>query len=158
MLRHFALQLCSAVRERDLAARVGGEEFALHVVNMEEKRAVELMDQLLDGIRDGCVAYDDVEIRYTISIGAALAELDVSIEELLRDADRQLYNAKATGRDRWVLMDRATAGRWPAAARAPYRCHRAACHAPDALTGKLEIQFRRGATSAQRKRPAKRRA
>lgn len=105
VLRHFAHQLRGAVRERDLAARIGGEEFALHVINIEEARAVDLMNRLLDVIRESTLQYGDVDIQYTISIGAALSEPDVSIEELLRNADRQLYNAKATGRDRWVLKD-----------------------------------------------------
>lgn len=105
VLRHFASQLRGTLRDRDLAARIGGEEFALHIVNIDEPRAIDLMEILLDTIRDARMPYGDIEIRYTISIGAALADPNVPIEEVLRHADRQLYSAKKAGRDAWVLTD-----------------------------------------------------
>lgn len=105
VLRHFANQLRGTVRDRDLAGRIGGEEFALHIVNIDAKRAIDLMEMLVDTIRDSSLSHGEHEIRYTISIGAVMADPSMTIEELLRSADRQLYAAKESGRDGWEFTD-----------------------------------------------------
>jgi diguanylate cyclase (GGDEF)-like protein len=86
-----------------IVGRHGGEEF---VALMLGKTAAEAM-QTAEAIRQACAAqtvcHDGTSAQITISIGLAPSEHEPSLELLLRDADKALYQAKDAGRDRVML-------------------------------------------------------
>jgi diguanylate cyclase (GGDEF)-like protein len=90
--------------EDDLAARLGGEEFALMLQHGDPTVAAALAERLRTQLRDRALAHPDspVSTQVTMSIGYACAEVGESAESLYHRADQALYQAKHGGRDRAV--------------------------------------------------------
>jgi len=102
VLREVARAIGDAVREDDVPARFGGEEFAVLLRNPSPEVAVEVGER----VRRAVAALDLRRLGVpgvSVSVGVAVAlspedDLDVVIDE----ADRALYRAKRAGRDRVV--------------------------------------------------------
>jgi diguanylate cyclase (GGDEF)-like protein len=93
------------LRERDMAARMGGEEFVLLLPGTETEGAVAVAERALDAIRDRMMLHEDSPAGIvTVSIGVAacrpLRGLDAAA--LVAAADAALYGAKSAGRDQVV--------------------------------------------------------
>lgn len=102
-LRRFAELLSEASRDDDTPARIGGEEFALIMHGATAADASAFAVRFAATLRaDG--ERDDGNPPVTVSIGVAeLSTQTASSEMLLVEADRALYEAKRTGRDRVVI-------------------------------------------------------
>ena len=102
VLRGVAAAIVSAVREDDVPARFGGEEFVVLLRNPAPGVAVEVGER----IRAAVGALDLTELgvpSVSVSVGVAVASgPDDSVEDLLTIADQNLYSAKRAGRDRVV--------------------------------------------------------
>lgn len=99
MLRTFAERLKSCVRNTDIVARIGGDEF---LVYMEYKENIEKLAQRIFHTVSG--TYEGFE--FSASIGVALApENGVTYEELFLCADQALYACKQAGRNQWRFYD-----------------------------------------------------
>jgi diguanylate cyclase (GGDEF)-like protein/PAS domain S-box-containing protein len=103
VLKHLA-ELCHAVlREEDLIARLGGEEFAVLLPDTSPRKAREVAERLRQQVeRSPLVLDDETPIPFTLSIGiASLDDGPISeLESLLAAADQALYAAKRAGRNR----------------------------------------------------------
>lgn len=97
-LRVVGQLLKAALRPGDVAARYGGEEFAVLLPGIDGERAVLVAERIR---RDFHVA-DWPHEALTVSIGVAQGHAQDEEEALVARADRALYAAKATGRDRVV--------------------------------------------------------
>ena len=106
-LRHF-------FRSGDIIGRIGGDEFMIFLKNVPDTALVEkrcqallrAMSSLLDG-RDGAV-------RLSCSLGVALApEHGRAFQELFQRADNALYQAKALGKNGYVIYSEASPGQLP---------------------------------------------
>ena len=102
-------QIAGAIRDAldchsGLAARLGGEEFAVIAPNVGEKGAAELGERICEAIRKLAIPHPGSSWRYvTASVGAASAtraHLGYGATALIADADQALYAAKALGRNR----------------------------------------------------------
>ncbi len=89
-LREVAQLFRGALRERDLVARLGGEEFAVLLPDTAADDAVAVITRIREGMPQ----------RQTFSAGVAQWNRTESAAELLRRADDALYRAKSSGRDR----------------------------------------------------------
>jgi diguanylate cyclase (GGDEF)-like protein len=91
-----------AVRRKDIVGRIGGEEFAILLVSVGLDEAKQMADLIRRQVQ--CIPWqvDDPDTcGLTISIGgAALDRRHVKAADLLRQADRCLYEAKRLGRNR----------------------------------------------------------
>jgi diguanylate cyclase (GGDEF)-like protein len=88
-----------------LAARHGGEEFAVLMVGVTAEQAMEHANAL----RRACAATEisdgGVSAHVTISIGLAISQGTTDLSQIMRMADQALYGAKHRGRDRVALAD-----------------------------------------------------
>lgn len=100
VLRSVAKCLKSMTRYHDVVARLGGEEFAVVVPNMD----IELLQRVADRMRKAIAALSietsGVQLNVTSSVGLALWDKEETAEEFYRRADKQLYEAKRQGRNR----------------------------------------------------------
>ncbi len=96
-----AIQL--SVREEDLPARYGGEEFMVLLWNPSPGVALEIGERIRTTVRELDLVDAGVTDRVTVSLGVASGlAADEPISEIVERADRALYAAKRTGRDRVV--------------------------------------------------------
>ncbi|RCS25429.1 GGDEF domain-containing protein [Phyllobacterium salinisoli] len=100
VLREVARCLKDYTRYHDVVARLGGEEFAVVAPNMEREMLAKLADRIRKAISDIDIAIDDANLKVTTSIGVAVWDRRESWQDFYRRADKLLYNAKNTGRDR----------------------------------------------------------
>ena len=102
VLRSVAEAITTAVREQDVPARIGGEEFAVLLRNPGPDVAIEIGERVRQAIRDLDLAALGVP-GVSVSVGVANASsADESIQELLDRADHALLRAKRAGRDRVI--------------------------------------------------------
>ena len=87
------------LRAEDFLGRLGGEEFLVVLPDTDAAAAARVTDKLRCEAALAGVEHEGERIGVTVSIGVATWE-DEAPEELLRRADRALYDAKAAGRDR----------------------------------------------------------
>ncbi|HSQ38715.1 MAG TPA: GGDEF domain-containing protein, partial [Anaerolineales bacterium] len=100
-LRSLSLVAMEQKRAQDTFGRLGGEEFALLLPETPLDRAVVVAERIRLVWEASPVNLDGHLIRSTMSIGVAeAASTDESLEDLLRRADRLLYKAKQSGRNR----------------------------------------------------------
>jgi diguanylate cyclase (GGDEF)-like protein len=100
-LRHVARILRSTLREQDLAARVGGEEFALWLPNTSIERAREVAERVRQGVAAAKLYWAGAELSIACSVGVAAKPATVGqTANLYTAADAALYRAKEGGRNR----------------------------------------------------------
>jgi diguanylate cyclase (GGDEF)-like protein/PAS domain S-box-containing protein len=110
LLREVAALLLGLVREGEFVARIGGDEFLVllpKIATTEE--ATNASDRILDGLQVEW-AVGGERFRLTASIGVAVYPHDgTDGSDLLRSADRAMYQAKSQGRGRYALVSSLTA-------------------------------------------------
>jgi diguanylate cyclase (GGDEF)-like protein len=99
-LVHFTRLMLKAVRDVDLVARIGGEEFALWLPGASLERGRQVAERLRQGLAFSEWTWQGQRWRMTASFGvAACPETAPRVELLPEQADRALYLAKGEGRD-----------------------------------------------------------
>jgi diguanylate cyclase (GGDEF)-like protein/PAS domain S-box-containing protein len=102
-LRLFALTCRAELRDTDMFGRLGGEEFAAMLVETNEEQAMAVAERLLTAISTKPIPTDEgAMITITASIGVTMLRDNDTMEDMLRRADRGLYNAKETGRNKVI--------------------------------------------------------
>ncbi len=103
-LKSLAKTLTDSKRGYDIAARIGGEEFALILPGIGMARAESMLERLLAEVREVVVACPEVPVEFSITISVGVActkgKVPVSAEKLFGLADTALYEAKGAGKDR----------------------------------------------------------
>jgi diguanylate cyclase (GGDEF)-like protein len=102
VLKRVAAAIAATVREEDVPARVGGEEFAVLLRNPGPDVAVEVGERVRRAVRSLELADVGVGV-VSVSVGVANAlGAEEPIPDLVERADRALRSAKRAGRDRVV--------------------------------------------------------
>lgn len=103
LLRHFARRLMASVRDRDIVARVGGDEFLICLVDChtDPERLVGRVYQSIIG------EYEGFELSVSMGV-ACTAGGQYGYDELFRNADAALYDKKRGGRGGYVFSDMST--------------------------------------------------
>jgi diguanylate cyclase (GGDEF)-like protein len=103
VLRSIGNAIQASIREDDVPARYGGEEFMVLLRNPGIGVALEIGERIRQNVRDMDLAEAGVTDRVTVSVGVASGQQPgETIDEIVERADRALYTAKRTGRDRVV--------------------------------------------------------
>ena len=114
VLRGVAERARAQVRQGELLARHGGEEFIVLAPDCRADEALQLAERLRQTLADSPITLPDAPpLRSTASFGLACSEgrAPVALETLYRDADRALYRAKSEGRNRVCCSDETLAQR-----------------------------------------------
>lgn len=92
----------AARRPGDMAARLGGEEFAVVLADTDLAGARRCAESLQQSLRQAAVVHEGgvADGLLTVSLGVALAQDEESADSLYRRADEALYRAKQRGRNR----------------------------------------------------------
>lgn len=102
-LRMFAATLAATVREMDVAARWGGEEFALVLPGTDAEGGARLAERARVALEDRGLRVDGRAVPLTASFGVAALPPSVDVDELVSAADAALYEAKRTGKNRVMV-------------------------------------------------------
>nr|WP_206009489.1 MULTISPECIES: diguanylate cyclase [unclassified Pseudoalteromonas] len=96
------LSICfSKYFKKYLVARLGGEEFAVYFANADKQEALKRLEGFRYFIEANSQEFSKEKIKFTISIGFADGPV-YQIDELLKQADLKLYDAKESGRNKVV--------------------------------------------------------
>jgi len=112
VIRAVAHVLSTNIKGRDIAVRIGGEEFALLLPETSLSGAASLAEKLRELVAQGRIRRNDGEEQVghvTLSLGVAAAEDGDSLEALIERTDAALYAAKRGGRNRVTVAPRARA-------------------------------------------------
>jgi len=99
--------LSNLTRAEDTVARIGGEEFAVLLPDTNRLGAAVLAERIRAAVEQEKFILGDKIVSVTLSVGMAsyLAERVDSVDQLLNIADRRLYLAKKSGRNRICVND-----------------------------------------------------
>lgn len=102
VLKTLASVLQSQTRDADFVARFGGEEFIGLFPETTLSDALLLSEKVRNKVKSAKFYYESTTVIVTVSAGIAQFSNDDTIDEVFNRADKALYQAKASGRDRCV--------------------------------------------------------
>ncbi|MEA3289462.1 MAG: GGDEF domain-containing protein [Campylobacterota bacterium] len=87
--------------DSDIFGRLGGEEFAIVMTDSCKNNVISKLDRIKNDIEALNILHDEQSIKCTVSIGLSSKEDDTqTIDQVLDDADKQMYLAKKQGKNR----------------------------------------------------------
>jgi diguanylate cyclase (GGDEF)-like protein len=107
LLRSVAERLTSIAPPESCCARIGGDEFALLMIDVSESQAQAVAESVLESLKTP-LSVDNVQAHASGSIGLAPIQRRSSGELLMRHADVALYGAKRAGRNCFAWFDAKT--------------------------------------------------
>lgn len=109
VLKKLGAFLKTSVRDSDIVARTGGEEFCIVLTETGGRAAQAFLERFRQGVSELEFVAEGRDFKITCSIGvAALDEATQTSDELLFRADQFLYNAKNNGRNQVLLFRQKT--------------------------------------------------
>lgn len=103
VLQRFANILATSVRDGDLAARLGGEEFAILLPFASIRIAAVVAERVRRSFAEQRFVSQAGSFRSTVSVGVSYMADHAELSALMRQADAALYTAKGSGRNRAIL-------------------------------------------------------
>lgn len=106
LLQHIAAIMRPMLRSTDTVARLGGDEFAIMLEDAGSAREIILVARRLLKAIDAPIRIDSKQLNTSASIGIVIPDVNyTSAEEILRDADIAMYQAKGRGRGRFRVFN-----------------------------------------------------
>jgi len=95
----------SSLREHDIVGRIGGEEFAVFLPGANEEEALMVAERIRTAVEKVVFVPGERAERYplTVSIGGVAKLGDASLSQIMTIADRKLYQAKESGRNKVMV-------------------------------------------------------
>lgn len=106
LLIALATNMKRSLREIDTIARIGGDEFVILLINLSDIEAcVPMINRLLESTLKP-VLIDNQMLRVSASLGVTFypQSIDVDADQLLRQADYAMYQAKSAGKNRYYVF------------------------------------------------------
>ena len=105
VLRTVADRLSESLRTADTAARLGGDEFAILLEDLDEPAdAIPIVERMAATLQQQMMI-EDRQVHLGATMGVALGRAAGSAEELLRNADTAMFNAKSAGKSRYHVFE-----------------------------------------------------
>lgn len=105
VLQHFTQTIKGQIRKYDILARFGGEEFVIQFFDCTIGKSIDFLNRICVALQNSVCESGGHAIQYTFSAGVgSLTEISPvdPIEKLVELADKRLYHAKNTGRNKIV--------------------------------------------------------
>jgi diguanylate cyclase (GGDEF)-like protein len=102
VLQRFALRVADAIRAGDLFGRIGGEEFALILINTPAASAMDVTERIRAEVERLDTGTDGLGLTASFGV-TGLGRADIVFADLASRADRALYRSKLAGRNRVTL-------------------------------------------------------
>ncbi|WP_294964760.1 bacteriohemerythrin [Sulfurimonas sp.] len=105
ILKHFSSLCLEMARSLDIVARVGGEEFIIMLPETSSEGAHIFAERFREEVYASEVQAKDHIIKYSVSIGIATLDREKKedVKDILHKADKALYQAKESGRNRSII-------------------------------------------------------
>lgn len=104
LLQEVSKRIHSNIREEDIFARIGGDEFVIVLTDIHEIDIVVSIHKIMDLMRQSWYV-ENVELNVATSVGVALYPQDgTTVIELMKNADIAMYQAKELGRDNFTFF------------------------------------------------------
>ncbi len=104
-LRDVARIIRKHMREHDIAARIGGEEFAIALADVDRMQAEQVSRRLVERVAQQAFEFEGERIDLTVIVGGIVTTANQrDLSELLNDADSALYEAKSSGRNQFRFV------------------------------------------------------
>ena len=106
VLRVTAHRLLEGVRKSDTVARIGGDEFVILLPELDDRPAVENIAGKLVAALSAPISFEKHLVLVTASVGVCTFSAEnLDAEEVLKDVDAALYQAKARGRNCFAVFN-----------------------------------------------------
>jgi diguanylate cyclase (GGDEF)-like protein/PAS domain S-box-containing protein len=105
LLVALAHRIEGVLRPGDTIARLGGDEFTLLIDGVVDERDAHVIVERIQRAFEGAIVVGDLNMVVTASIGVALGGPGMSAEDIVRNADIAMYDAKHRGRGRAATFD-----------------------------------------------------
>jgi two-component system cell cycle response regulator len=107
ILKQVSARLTTSTRPTDLVARFGGEEFVMVMPNTDLKAAHIIAERIRSSIEDTpfIISAGEGFLKKTTSIGVTKFIPGEAIEDMLKRADKGLYQAKESGRNKVIIVE-----------------------------------------------------
>lgn len=102
VLQEVGRVLSQSTQKRDCVARWGGEEFLILLSDTSLKNGAQAAERLRKNIAAMHCKSGDISTKVTLSLGVAQFTTDITISDLIKEADRLMYVAKREGKNRVV--------------------------------------------------------
>ena len=109
VIKKFADIVKDYIEDDTIFGRLGGEEFALICNFIDESKVQKRIDIIRKAIERSFVKFENQDVKFTISLGMAKAnKTHKTIDDVLKEADEYLYEAKGSGRNKVIFRKRVT--------------------------------------------------
>jgi len=105
VLMDFSNLVLKSIRSNiDWIGRYGGEEFIIVLKDTDLKNTYFVAEKIRKKLENTTFKYDDININITASFGIySISDYDIEFSDLLSKVDKNLYQAKANGRNRTII-------------------------------------------------------
>lgn len=98
-------EMSKIIDESGYLGRLGGEEFSAFLFNQDGK-GIQLAEKIRRSIEEITVEHGNIIIQFTVSIGMTFLNSHIDVDEALRCADKALYKAKNSGKNKVVVYEK----------------------------------------------------
>jgi len=103
VLKMVAKTTRGALRREDMVGRWGGEEFMIVLSDADEEMIRVVSEKIRMLIEHSSLTIEGKALSVTVSVGAAIAMFDDTLESMIKRADEKMYKCKTKGRNRVIL-------------------------------------------------------
>ncbi len=105
VILHVSQQIQNCIRHSDIAARYGGDEFAVILPNTGLPEALTVAERLGATVSEKPVKFEKQDINVSVSVGMGQFRTNSSLEQFMNEADAALFEAKNSGKNRIQVFE-----------------------------------------------------